>query len=336
MIQYVVLGCGPAGRAAAAEIRRRDRGGRVTMVSREAVPFYLKPAIADFAAGRAKREEVVIPDARLVADSDVEVRAGARVMNLFPHESRVLLSDGTSLYFDRLLIATGGAPVLEGYAARLRNKVQTLFTFADAVRVARSGLAKGAWVAVSGAGRPGMEAVRTFVLLGCRVVYLTSHPRFWSETVGMARPVAMERLMASKVEVLFDEAVLDVLDLGGEAYRMVTSSRRTIDVSMVCEAGELAPDTDFLEGSGLLLDEGVVVDLELRTNFDNIYAAGDAARVYDVEEGWHRVNFGWKSAHAQGLVAGHNLVEGGGREVTLGEGHFDVFEGAQTADRWKA
>ena len=334
MRQYVILGCGPSARAAALEIRAQDPRARVTMISREFTPFYLRPALADYVAGALGRNELVQQDPEILEDTEIEVRAGCRVYRLFPHESRVLLSDGTSVYFDRLLLATGAAPLLSDYAARLRNKVTTLSCLADAVRIARAGLEQKAWVLVSGEGHTGLEAVRAFAGRGCRVVYLTTHTRFWSPHSSVARADVLQKLLTERVEVLFDEAVLDVLDLNGELYRVVTSSRRTIDVGLVCEARELVPVTDYLEGSGVLVDRGVVVDPDLRTNFDGVFAAGDVARVVDAEGNWQRTNFGWESAQAQGLVAGHNLVHGGGRSVSEGDSHFAQLHGTKLLDRW--
>ncbi len=334
MRQYVILGCGPSGRAAAREIRAQDPTGRVTLVSREFTPLYLRPALADFVAGALGRRELVIQDPHLASDPEVEIRAGCRVYRLFPHESRILLSDGTSLYFDRLLLATGSSPRLVDYAARLRNKVHTLACFSDAVRITRLGLPRDAWVLVSGEGYTGLEVVRAFAKRGCRVVYLTTHTRFWTPGAPVARADVVQKLLSEKVEVLFDEAVLDVLDLNGEGYRVVTSSRRTIDVGLVCEARELVPAVECLDGSGVVQDQGVVVDLELRTNFDNIFAAGDVARVFDSEGNRHRVNFGWASAARQGEVAGHNLVHGGGRSVETDEAHFQDLYGGKLLERW--
>lgn len=334
MRQYVILGCGPAGRAAACEIRSEDPKAQVTLVSREFTPFYLRPALADYVAGMLGRREIVLQDKKILEDPGIEVRAGCRVYRLFPHESRILLSDGTSLYFDRLLIATGASPRLSGYAARLRNKVHTLANFADAMRISRVDLPEDGWILVSGEGYTGMEVVRAFAKKGCRVVYLTTHTRFWNPRSSVARSDVLHKLVAEKVEVLFDEAVLDILDLNGELYRVVTSSRRTVDVSLVCEARELAPTLDHLEGSGIVTDHGIVVDLDLRTNFDNIFAAGDAAQVFDSEGNWHRVNFGWASAAEQGRVAGHNLVHGRGRSVTEGDTYFSELYGTKLLERW--
>lgn len=334
MREYVILGCGPAGRAAAREIRDQDPKGHVTLVSREFTPFYLRPALADFVAGALGRGALVRQEPALQGDSGVEVRAGCRVYRLFPHESRVLLSDGTSLYFDRLLLATGSAPQLDGYAARLRNKVHTLAALADAVRIVRMGLPQEPWVLVSGEGHTGLEAVRAFAKKGCRVIYLSRHTRFWSPRSSVARSDVLKKLLEEKVEVLFDEAVLDVLDLNGELYRVITSSRRTIDVSVVCEARGLVPSVEYLEGSGVVLDRGVVVDVELRTNFDNIFAAGDVAQVFDGEGNWQRINFGWLSAERQGRVAGHNLVHGGGQAVSAEEPFFAEQYGTKLLERW--
>jgi NADPH-dependent 2,4-dienoyl-CoA reductase/sulfur reductase-like enzyme len=334
MRQYVILGCGPAGRAAAREIRNQDPQGRVTMLSREFTPFYLRPALADYVAGSLGKRVILTQEKEILEDPGIEVRGGCRVYRLFPHESRILLSDGTSLYFDRLLIATGAGPRLTGYAARLRNKVHTLASFADAVRISHAGIPRDGWVLVSGEGYTGLEVVRAFAKRGCRVVYLTTHTRFWNPRSSVARADVLQKLLSEKVEVLFDEAVLDVLDLNGELYRVITSSRRTIDVSLVCEARELAPVVAHLEGSGIVTDHGVVVDLELRTNFDNIFSAGDAAQVFDSDGNWHRVNFGWESAQQQGGVAGYNLVHGGGKAVSEGDVYFAQLYGTKLLERW--
>lgn len=335
MRQYVILGCGPAARAAAVEIRAQDPKGGITLVSREFTPFYLRPALPDVVAGALGRREVVLQEAEILADPVIEVRAGARVVRLYPHESRVLLSEGTSLYFDRLLVATGAGPRLSGYAARLRNKVHTLSSFADAVRISRVGLAKDAFVLVAGEGHMGLEAVRAFAMRGHRVIYLTGHTRFWRPGSTVSRSEVLYKLLAERVEVLFDEAVLDVLDLNGDGYRVVTSSRRTLDVGLVCEARELAPNVECLEGSGVVVDRGAVVDLELRTNFDNIFAAGDVAQVFDDEGNWHRLNFGWLSAARQGRVAGHNLAHGSGQSVSGDEPYFSELHGAKLLERWR-
>jgi NADPH-dependent 2,4-dienoyl-CoA reductase/sulfur reductase-like enzyme len=336
MREYVILGSGPAGRAAAQEIRSLDSKARVTLVTREFTPFYLRPALPDFVAGALGRTEIVLPEPELLGDPGIEVRAGCRAYRVFPHESRVLLSEGTSLYFDALLLATGASPRLGDYASRLRHKVHTLASLADAVRVIRAPWPAEARVLVNGEGYTGLEAVRAFVKRGCRVVYLASHTRFWSARAAVARSEVLQKLVAEKVEVLFDEAVLDVLDLNGEGYRVVTSSRRSIDVHLVCEARDLSPSVECLEGSGLLLDHGVVVDLELRTNFDNIFAAGDVAQVFDSEGNWQRINFGWVSAARQGRVAGHNLVQGGGRAVEADEPFFSELYGTKLLERWTA
>ncbi|MBI5446815.1 MAG: FAD-dependent oxidoreductase [Deltaproteobacteria bacterium] len=334
MREYVILGTGPAGRAAALEIRGLDPKARVTLVTREFTPFYLRPALADYVAGSVGRTELVLSEAELLNDPGIEVRPGCRAYRLFPHESRVLLSEGTSLYFDALLLATGSTPRAAGPGAGSRQPVATLSTLSDAVRLSRSAFSSDSLVLVAGEGHTGLETVRAFAKKGCRVTYLTSRTRFWNPRSGVARAEVIEKLRAEKIEVLFDETILDVLDLNGEACRVVTSSRQTIDAQLVCDARELAPAVEYLEGSGVVLDHGVVVDLELRTNFDNIFAAGDVAQVFDSEGNWHRVNFGWLSAARQGRVAGHNLVKGSGRAVEREEPFFSELYGTKLLERW--
>jgi NADPH-dependent 2,4-dienoyl-CoA reductase/sulfur reductase-like enzyme len=334
MREYVILGSGPAGRAAALEIRGLDAKARVTLVTSEFTPFYLRPALPDYVAGSLGRNELVLAEAEILNDPGVELRTGCRAYRLFPHESRVLLSEGTSLYFDALLLATGSAPRPAGASFGLHGQVATLSSLSDAVRLSRTAFSADTSVVVAGGGHTGLETVRAFAKRGCRVVYLTSRTRFWSARSGVARAEVIQKLLSEKVEVLFDETILDVLDLNGEACRVVTSSRRTIDANLFCDAREFAPAVEYLEGSGVVLDHGIVVDPELRTNFDSIFAAGDAAQVFDSEGNWQRVNFGWLSAARQGRVAGYNLVKGGGRSVRSEEPFFAELYGTKLLERW--
>ena len=78
MRQYLVLGCGPAGRAAAREIRSQDRTGQVTLVSREFTPFYLRPALPDYVAGAIDKGQIVIQDREVLEDPGIQVRSGCR------------------------------------------------------------------------------------------------------------------------------------------------------------------------------------------------------------------------------------------------------------------
>jgi NADPH-dependent 2,4-dienoyl-CoA reductase/sulfur reductase-like enzyme len=100
-------------------------------------------------------------------------------------------------------------------------------------------------------------------------------------------------------------------------------------------ATERLPVVHFLEGSGVKVGAGILVDEYLLTNVSNIFAAGDCAEVFDINRRESRINFGWRSAMKQGQLAGENMAGGGKLYIRNTEDYFGLLYGSPLLERVK-
>ncbi len=333
-MHYVIIGCGAAGISATSAIRRFDSNGTITLVSFESQPFYVKPELPDFISGKIRRSTLRRSLKKIQDDSNCNILAGKRAVKVLPEQNRVIFSDGNTLSFNFLLIATGAKPALTPLLVKQREKLFLLRTFADAVRI-RAAAKQAKRAVVFGGGYTAIEILRALYNLNLRLTLLTSQELFW--TTGIASiysDMVKNRLTNSQIEVAMDEHLHDILDVDGKSYRAVTSKGRELECDLVVVSMGLRPDIDFVEGSGINIDKGIVVDEQLRTNVSNIYCAGDVAQVIDPKAKLDRINFGWLSAIRQGEVAGKNMAGKEAYYVRNEEPYFIELYGKPVMERW--
>lgn len=332
-MHYVIIGCGSAGRSALMQIRKNEPDAEITVISDEADPFYLRPYLGYFLINDK------LPEAQKLADSDigeltgVNFILGTRVTRILPKENQVELSNGKSVGYNFLLIATGTRYWPQEIAPMGLNYM-TLKTRADALRIKRLGLDAES-VLVYGGGYQALELVRIFHLKGKKTRWIAPPGFFWPRRLPNVTAIDVrEKLDQLGLDVLLDRTIVHVLDLNGSRYRITDDQNDTFDCDIAVLAPHEAPSVDFIMGSGLHMDRGVLVNEELRSNIPNIFAAGDCAQVYDINSGQSVLNFGWKSAGRQGQVAGDNMT--GANQViipTQDEFVLDLM-GKKLLERW--
>jgi len=184
----------------------------------------------------------------------------------------------------------------------------TLRTLDDSRRLASS-IKSGTRLVVVGGGFIGSEVAATATGLGAEVTVLEALEvplgRVLGERVGSAC-AALHR--DHGVQVLTGTGVKDVTD-GGGATVVTLDDGRTIESDVVVVGIGILPTIDWLEGSGLEIDDGVVVDPSLHAT-DDVLAAGDVARWPDLRYGGTVRAEHWTNAAEQGIVAAHNLLAG--------------------------
>ncbi len=332
-MRYLVLGGGPAGIAAAKAIRKHDAAGEILLVREETATPYLRPLLADLILEKATLNDLQDPQGSDLAEHDVRTLLGQRAVRVDPARNRVLFSDGSREKYDFLLLATGGRPEIPG-ALRLPTEAILPFdSLEDAFRIhARAYRAQN--VLVYGPGFLGTEACRSLLSPHRKVTWI--HP----ELPRVGFPLSGE-LAASLREEIRDRGarILDGKDIGAariqdhEIVVTVAPGGEAIPCDLLVVATERRPLVDYLVGSGVAVDTGVVVNDYLRTSVPNIYAAGDCAELVDPGSGERRINFGWLSAIKQGRFAGENMAGGGKRFLPQRDDFFWKIFGPPLAER---
>ncbi len=344
-MRHVILGNGPTGVVAAETIRKKRPNDEIVIVgdeherpySRMAIPYLLEGKIAE--SGTLLRHDMHHWQKHRI--DLLEARATA----IDGVAKRVTLSNGDTLAYDRLLIATGSRPVRPPIPGMDLDDVVSCWTLEDARKI-QDRLRPGAKVLQMGAGFIGMiimEAIATtvnqtggkltVVEMGDRVVPRMMTPRASSLIAEWSEKAGVEILTSTKV------AAIDAYKPPGGLFTSVFKQKQPKDrVSVtfgdgstrsfdfvICATG-VAPVTDYLAGSGVEIGKlgGIVVDARMQTTAPDVYAAGDCTESRDFSTGEAMVNAIQPNAADQALVAGANMAGGDAR--TLGGLRMNVLE----------
>lgn len=332
-MHHVIIGCGAAGRAALYQIRKYDPQAKVTVISDESDPFYLRPFLGYYLISDKLPESQRLADEDLRGVSGVDFRLGTRVVKVSTKDNAVELSDGGVLNYNYLLIAAGTRFWQQEF--NLENvQTFTLKTKADALRLKWVSESADS-VLVYGGGYPALELARIFHFKKKKVRWVAPPGFFWpKELPGITAAEVKAKLNEMGIDVFQNRRIIHTLDLDGRRYRTTDDGGSTFDCDLIVLAPHEVPRLEFLIGSNIHLDRGVLVNEELRTNIPNVFAAGDCAQVYDLNSGQSVINFGWKSASRQGMVAGENMA--GHDSVIIPSRDEFVLDlmGKKLMDRW--
>ncbi|TWG09339.1 NAD/ferredoxin-dependent reductase-like protein [Actinoplanes teichomyceticus] len=286
-----MAGASAAGLTAAETLRREGFDGTITVVGEEVDPPYDRPPLSkQVLAGAWDADRLALRTREQLAGLRLDLRLGTRAVALDTAARAVRLADGADLPYDGLIIATGVRPRrLPGDGGHV------LRTVGDALALRRH-LRPGTRLAVVGAGFLGAECAAVARGLGCDVVLLEPAPVPLAHAVG--EPIGR---MLSEVH---REHGVD-LRTGVAVGSLADEAPAGADVVLVAIGSQ--PNTEWLAGSGLTLDDGVVCDQHCAAAPD-VYAAGDVAR-------WHNPLFGVAmriehrtNAAEQGMAAARNLL----------------------------
>ena len=302
-----IVGASLAGYWAAETLRRDGFKGRISLIGDEPHAPYDRPPLSKrFLAGDLDDDRLPLTTAEKLADLGLEMRLGCRATGL-DVATRTLEVDGVAEPYDGLLIATGARcrnlPGTAGLAG-----VHTLRTRDDAEAI-RDALANGARrVVVVGAGFIGAEVASTAIGRGAEVTMVEALEAPFGRVLGVEMGAVMAdvhrrhgvdlRTGVGVDEVLGDDRLAGVRLANGA----------TLEADLLVVGIGVVPNTDWLEGSGLTLDDGVVCD-ETCLAAPDVAAAGDVAR-------WANPRYGevmrvehWDNAVQQGVHAARRLLQ---------------------------
>src|SRR5690606_38691495 len=218
----------------------------------------------------------------------------------------VELDDGMRVPFDTLLIATGASPRTLPNTPPLAG-IHTLRTMDDAIAIRRA-FEAGAKVCVIGAGFIGAEVAAAARARGLDVTIVEALEQPLARVLGPTVGAAVARIHREHGVDLRLNARVTGFE-GSEQVEAVTlADGTTVPADVVIVGVGVAPNTGWLEGSGVALDDGVLCDATLATNVPGIWAAGDVARWYNPQYGRHIRAEHWTSAVEQGMAVAANIL----------------------------
>ena len=275
--RYVVLGASLTGGTAAATLRKEGFDGEIVLVGAEPdLPYERPPLSKDYLRRESPRDNVFLNSPQYYEEQSIELRLGQKATRLNSAEKRVVLDSGDELAYDKLLIATGVNPRELAVPGSDLPGVTYLRTLPHA-DILGEALQKKPHVLVVGAGFIGSEVAASARSLGCEVAMLEVAPvpliRALGEELGA---VYADFHREQGVDVQTNTGIAEFCG-SGRLEAAVTSAGDVIPCDVAVIGVGVAPNTAFLEGSGLDLQNGVLTDEFCRSNAPDVFAAGDVA-----------------------------------------------------------
>jgi 3-phenylpropionate/trans-cinnamate dioxygenase ferredoxin reductase subunit len=278
----VIVGGSLAGLRSAEGLRKAGYAGPIKVIGNEPyLPYNRPPLSKELLSGSGEIDEIYFPIKESVAD--IEWVLGQAATSLDINEQKVTDLSGASHPYSALVIATGLRPKPLPVNANGISGVHVLRTFDDAVAL-RKELLPGVKVLILGAGFIGCEVAATAVKAGCQVKVVSRTHEPMEEALGKTLGKEVKRrheLMG--VEFVKGASVFGLIG-DGHVQRVILDSGVIFDADLVVVAIGSLPNTEWLEGSGLDISNGVLVDGGLRALYsdgavvENIFAVGDVAR----------------------------------------------------------
>ena len=299
-----IIGAGLAGDAAASTLRAEGYAGPIVMFSDEPHEPYDRPPLSKQAlVGDMDEEHLLLRPHGWYRENQVDLRLGVAVTRVDAAERMLILSDGASLNYDQLLLATGSRarslPVHPDFPGA-HSVIRTL----DDMRLLRTALQPGKRVVVVGAGVIGLETAASAAKLGCEVDVVELADRALARVIPPEISRFMEELHRTNGVRLHFSVGSVVLTGGG----VRTSEQGDIAADVIVIGIGILPNTELAADAGLLCDDGVIVDEYGRTSDPHIFAAGDVARHPCPFAGRLVRSENWKHAQNHAIVVAKNML----------------------------
>ena len=305
-MRHVIIGAGPSGVVAAETLRKSNPNAEIILVGNESIPPYSRMAIPYLLLENIEEAGTHLRSADYYDQQNISYRE-QNVSAVDTDMKEVVFDGGDKLSYDKLLIATGSTALLPPIDGTDLPHVHNCWTIEDARNIAaQSKNCKN--IVLMGAGFIGciiLEALfkgdinLTVIEMGSRMV-----PRMLDEKAGGL----LEKWCIEKgINVKTSTRINAIKEGGVDGMNVELDNGETLSACMVISATGVKPNTDFLEGSGLDVDEGIIVNNKMQTNVANVYAAGDVAQAIDFSTGLATVQAIQPTATDHGRIAALNM-----------------------------
>jgi 3-phenylpropionate/trans-cinnamate dioxygenase ferredoxin reductase subunit len=322
MSLFAIVGAGQVAATAVESLRREGYSGRIVVVGDEAhLPYQRPPLSKKYLSGEMPFERLLIKPASFYEQARAELRLGVRVNSLDLNRRELALSDGNSLIYERLLLATGSVPRKLNFPGHELGGIHYLRTTADVDRIRAEVQDAPRRVVIVGAGYIGLEVAATCRQLGHSVEVLEMADR------------AMNRVVAPEVAAFFTEhhrrrgvqihtgtfvsAFEPQAEIPGRVGGVLTIDGRRFPADLVIIGVGVVANSALAEAAGLAVENGIAVDEHCRTSDPHVWAAGDCTshpsgryqrrvRLESVDSAFEQARTA--AANMAGRSASHNRV----------------------------
>jgi 3-phenylpropionate/trans-cinnamate dioxygenase ferredoxin reductase subunit len=308
-VKYLLIGAGLAAHFAMRGIRERDKEGRILIVGAEPELPYTRPHLSKgYLMGKRERAKVFVKPIEFYRDDmKAEVWLDRRVTSIDAAKKIAQLADGTSIAFERALIATGAEPRRLSIPGADLSGVFYLRTLADSDAI-KGAMESAKRAVVIGSGFIGAEAASALAQKNIDTMLILPDDVLLKRQVGPAAAEFLTKYFEAKGVKLVKNKKVSAITGSEKVSGVKTEDGSDFSADLVVAGIGVAPRIELAQAAGLKVDRGVIVNGYLQTSDPSLYAVGDIA-LYEDKRYSHALRLEhWDNAIAMGKAAGLNMA----------------------------
>lgn len=305
--KYLIIGNSAGGIGAAEAIREVDKIGSLMIISDEPYPAYSRPLISKYLTRERNLDGMLFRPADFYSQNDVVSLLGKKVKGVGLESHTAEVERVERIVWEKLLLATGGVPIVPRIEGMGKRGVFTFISLDDAKAI-DGFLDNVSKAVVIGGGLIGISVTEALVQRGVEVTVVEMKERILNTILDeQASSIAEEALRQASVSIVTSHTVAEIC--GEETVsRVVLDDGEEIHCDLVVVAIGVVPRIELVEGIGIKVNRGIVVDRHMATSHPDVYSCGDAAEAYDFVYGENRLTPIWPNAYLGGRIAGYNMA----------------------------
>lgn len=292
--------------AACEAIRSRD-DATITLVDAEGERLYSKINFHRYLDGTISKENLYLKSESFYDDKKIDFVKGKAASGSI-EDKKIVLEDGQDIFFEKLIIATGGRARLVDIEGADSIDLKTFYSLASAESLKNSLGDDTRDILVIGGGFLTLDLLDGLVALGKKITLVMRDERMLGNKIGEAGSSLMEKSLLDRgVEIIRREEVTQ-FSADSEIKKAMLKSGQEIIFDQAVAAIGLEVNLDLPRSLGLEIDKGVIVDSHFKSSHDDIYACGDVCQYQDVFSKESNMAGNWYFAMDSGRVAGANAA----------------------------
>jgi len=312
--RIVIIGNGISGTSTARNLRKHDSEVEIILISAESEHFFSRTALMYVYMGHMKFSNIKPYEDRfweknrisLVFDYVEKVDVSKKLLNM---------RSGEPIAYDELVIATGSRPRFFNWPGQNLEGVQGLFSLQDLENLEKltppplKGNKEGLRAVIVGGGLIGVEMSEMLQTRGIPVTMLVRDEEFWGNILTKNEGERIgNHLREHNVDLRTEVELKEIKGSNGKVSSVITSEGEELPCNIVGITTGVRPNIEFLEDTGIEMQRGILVDNQLKTSVDSIYAVGDCAEVREPREGRIGLEAVWYVGRMMGEVLGQRLA----------------------------
>lgn len=309
-MQIIIIGNSATAVGAIESLRTYDQSAEIAVISEEPDLIYSRPMLSHYLGGDIDRARLAYRNSDFYTQHHVQPILEDAVTSIDVTAHSVQTASGRILFYDKLLICTGGTPIVPPLAGADIPGIYTFTRLNDALAIERHLATNSVQRAVVvGGGMIGIKAADALMKRHIPLTMVELAPRILSAALDETASNLLAHLLTEHgVEILTNNTITAIQQTSGQLRGVILREGREVAAQLLVFGIGVRPRVELAKAAGITVNKGIVVDKYMRTSTSDVYAAGDVAEAYDLVVDMNRTVAIWPNAYRQGAIAGAHMA----------------------------